>query len=67
MQLTFVTDLGQTYAVDIDPDMELENVMALLEAEVSRFLSTPLLFSSNQVTRQFCSCLCFLLVPLLIR
>lgn len=35
MQLTFVTDLGQTYAVDIDPDMELENVMALLEAESS--------------------------------
>ena len=34
MQLTFVTDLGQSYAVDIDPDMELENVMALLEAEV---------------------------------
>lgn len=35
MQLTFVTDLGQSYAVDIDPDMELENVMALLEAESS--------------------------------
>jgi hypothetical protein len=48
MQLTFVTDLGQSYAVDIDPDMELENVMALLEAEVSRLLSTPLLSSPNQ-------------------
>jgi hypothetical protein len=35
MRLTFVNDLGQTYSVDIDPDMELENVMALLEAEVS--------------------------------
>jgi len=33
MRLTFVNDLGQTYIVDIDPDMELENVMALLEAE----------------------------------
>ncbi|KAK7042530.1 hypothetical protein R3P38DRAFT_2693277, partial [Favolaschia claudopus] len=33
MQLTFVTDLGQTYSMDIDPGMELENVMALLEAE----------------------------------
>ncbi|KAN0132657.1 ubiquitin-related domain containing protein [Lactarius tabidus] len=33
MRLTFVNDLGQTYSVDIDPDMELENVMALLEAE----------------------------------
>jgi hypothetical protein len=35
MRLTFVTDLGQTYVVEIDPKMELENVMALLEAEVS--------------------------------
>jgi len=33
MRLTFVTDLGQTYTVEIDPKMELENVMALLEAE----------------------------------
>jgi len=37
MRLTFVTDLGQTYTVEIDPKMELENVMALLEAEVSDF------------------------------
>jgi len=44
MQLTFVTDLGQSYAVDIDPDMELENVMALLEAEVSQY--SPYLPSS---------------------
>jgi DNA damage-inducible protein 1 len=36
MELTFVTDLGQSFVVDIDPTMELENVMALLEAEVSR-------------------------------
>lgn len=36
MELTFVTDLGGTFAVEIDPNMELENVMALLEAEVSR-------------------------------
>lgn len=35
MKLTFVTDLGQSFVVEIDPDMELENVMALLEAEVS--------------------------------
>ncbi|KAJ6560232.1 hypothetical protein B0H19DRAFT_111158 [Mycena capillaripes] len=33
MHLTFVTDLGQSFAMDIDPGMELENVMALLEAE----------------------------------
>jgi hypothetical protein len=35
MQLTFVNDFGQTFVVEIDPKMELENVMALLEAEVS--------------------------------
>ena len=34
MQLTFLTDLGQSFVVEIDENMELENVMALLEAEV---------------------------------
>jgi hypothetical protein len=34
MQLTFVNDLGQPTVIEIDPQMELENVMALLEAEV---------------------------------
>lgn len=33
MELTFFTDLGQSFVVEIDPNMELENVMALLEAE----------------------------------
>ncbi|KAH7887470.1 hypothetical protein F5I97DRAFT_832619 [Phlebopus sp. FC_14] len=33
MELTFMSDLGQSFVVDIDPGMELENVMALLEAE----------------------------------
>jgi hypothetical protein len=47
MRLTFVTDLGQTYIVEIDPKMELENVMALLEAEVSdsRIIVSPKLRS----------------------
>lgn len=36
MELTFVNDLGQSFVVEIDPNMELENVMALLEAEVSK-------------------------------
>lgn len=35
MELTFVTDLGQSFTIEIDSKMELENVMALLEAEVS--------------------------------
>lgn len=35
MELTFQTELGESYAVEIDENMELENVMALLELEVS--------------------------------
>jgi hypothetical protein len=38
MELTFYTDLGYSYVVEIDPNMELENVMALVEAEVSLVL-----------------------------
>lgn len=34
MELTFLTDIGATFVVEIDPSMELENVMALLESEV---------------------------------
>jgi len=33
MELTFFTELGESYVVEIDENMELENVMALLEAE----------------------------------
>jgi DNA damage-inducible protein 1 len=33
MELTFLNDLGHSFVVEIDPNMELENVMALLEAE----------------------------------
>lgn len=32
--LTFATEDGNTFNVDVDLSMELENVMALLEAEV---------------------------------
>ena len=41
MELTFVTDMGHTFTVEIDPNMELENVMALLEAEVSTKHNDP--------------------------
>jgi len=34
MELTFLTDIGETFVLEIDPSMELENVMALLESEV---------------------------------
>lgn len=33
MQITFVTDVGEAYPLEIDPNMEMENIMALLEAE----------------------------------
>jgi len=33
MQITFVTDMGESYPVEIDSQMEIENIMALLEAE----------------------------------
>jgi hypothetical protein len=36
MELTFVNDFGATFVIEIDPNMELENVMALLEVEASR-------------------------------
>jgi len=35
MELTFATDLGHTFVVEIDPNMELGTVMVLLEAESS--------------------------------
>lgn len=37
MRITFITDIGQSYVIEVDPQMELENIMALLEAEVGRF------------------------------
>ena len=51
MELTFLTDLGQSFVVEIDPNMELENVMALLEAEVSIYPS----FTMMDTTISFCS------------
>ena len=34
MRLSFVTDTGDTYQVEVDPQMEMQDIMALLEAEV---------------------------------
>jgi hypothetical protein len=39
MELTFVNDFGQSFVIEIDPNMELENVMALVEAEVRSALA----------------------------
>jgi hypothetical protein len=50
MELTFVTDLGQSFVVEIDPNMELENVMALLEAEVRHTASKLTNNLSNSLT-----------------
>ncbi|KAG8926531.1 DNA damage-inducible protein 1 [Tulasnella sp. 418] len=33
MRLTFVNDFGQSYSIEVDPQMQLEDIMALLEAE----------------------------------
>ncbi len=41
MQLIFVTDIGESYTLDVDPNMEMENIMALLEAEVSEQVGSP--------------------------
>lgn len=41
MELTVVNDLGQTFVIEVDPNMELENVMALLEAEVRQISTWP--------------------------
>lgn len=34
MRLTFFTETGQSYVVEVDPQMQLGDIMALLEAEV---------------------------------
>ena len=41
MELIFSTELGETYTIEIDENMELENVMALLEVEVSSDFCLP--------------------------
>ncbi|KAG8702045.1 DNA damage-inducible protein 1 [Ceratobasidium sp. 394] len=33
MKVSFITDTGETYQVEVDPQVEMENIMALLEAE----------------------------------
>jgi hypothetical protein len=35
MKLSFATDTGEVYGLEADESMEVENLMALLEAEVS--------------------------------
>lgn len=41
MRITFITDVGQSYVIEVDPQMELENIMALLEADVGLALKPP--------------------------
>lgn len=41
MKITVLNDVGDMYDLEIDPQMSLENMMALLEAEV-RSTFTPL-------------------------
>ena len=53
MELTFFTELGESYVVEIDENMELENVMALLEAEVSSIHVPAIAFNAAD---RCCSC-----------
>ena len=48
MELTFVTDLGDSFMVEIDPNMDLESVMALLEAEVRALLTSLLVYTERE-------------------
>ena len=41
MKLSVTTDDGDLYNLEIDSQMEIENLKALLEAEVSTFLVSP--------------------------
>lgn len=50
MRITFVTDVGESYALEIDPNMEMENIMALLEAEVSARFWIALLKTNIMLT-----------------
>lgn len=52
MQITFVTNTD-TFPINIDPDMKLQDVQALLEAEVSALLVSLLLRSC--VTHKYTS------------
>jgi hypothetical protein len=36
MKISFVMDTGELYALEVDPNMEMESLMALLEVEVGR-------------------------------
>lgn len=47
MRITFITDIGQSYVIEVDPQMELENIMALLEAEVGPRPPTPVRIDIN--------------------
>lgn len=57
MELTFVTELGESFVVEIDENMELENVMALLEVEVSSVHIRTLAFDAVDHRCPYrCSC-----------
>lgn len=51
MQITFLTDVGESFSVEIDPDMKLQDVKALLEAEVSHCSHLVNITSSDARTR----------------
>lgn len=46
MELTVVNDLGQPFAIDVNPNMYLEQIRALVEAEV--YICSRLHLSTQQ-------------------
>ena len=53
MELTFVNDLGQSFVVEIDPNMELENVMVLVEAEAGVYCVVHKLLKYSELLLHF--------------
>ncbi|KAG6378982.1 hypothetical protein JVT61DRAFT_13270 [Boletus reticuloceps] len=57
MQITFVTDMDETYTVEIDPDMKLQDVQALLgrgePLSVSRDSSLPSVLPRDAVRHPY--------------
>ena len=54
MRLTFITEPGEAFVVEIDENMELESVMALLEAKVSSVHTHTLTASNTADCRHPC-------------
>lgn len=55
MRLTVATEEGDTFSIDVDPGMELENVSALLEADVSHHSTDEIAISCCHCHHEVCA------------